>query len=367
MIKYIYTIVTSFVSNNSSYNINNSNFDDSNFDDSKFDDSKFDDSNFDDSKFDICNRVDNDKINNNYVEFSESNTVIKLYYDWMLYKAITMCCLQETKLFNEYEQDIKLYILYIINIYKHINYKIPFDTFYIGLELIGLIMFAKSLINNNQIDWVKEYLWTSNTNKYSGGLIKCILDIISNNLNNLNNLNNSNITDTDTDFYLYLITIKKALILGYKFAQRIDDLKSSYKYYNKLKQLNKLLYQYQYQYNTYCKKLNSRLKDGIIIISLNEDYDNIIEDYDNIFYTTHDEINNIFNYYNDLSYIKYPPNEMHSKNNISIIMHGNLAKIYNNKPDFFLLQSNDILPKLKYYSEFNNFKMNNQYFNNLGI
>jgi hypothetical protein len=48
---------------------------------------------------------------------------------------------------------------------------------------MALIKYANSLMKNNNIGYVREYLWTGNNNKYHGGSIKYDLDWVADNWN----------------------------------------------------------------------------------------------------------------------------------------------------------------------------------------
>jgi glucoamylase len=122
------------------------------------------------------------------------------YYHWSRDGALAMRTIQETREFDDYEPILKSYTHWVLRTHDAIPYnkldtriepkfELPYGEVYTGgwcrpqtdgpgLQAIALIMFANSLIDDNQTDWVREYLWTGNTNKYHGGAIKYDLDWI---------------------------------------------------------------------------------------------------------------------------------------------------------------------------------------------
>jgi glucoamylase len=83
----------------------------------------------------------------------------------------------------------------------------------------ALILAADSLISQGQSDYVKQYLWTGNSNSYNGGAIKFDLDYIVDNYG-------SNTCDLweeirDADLFWNRFTMKKAMIVGASFAAKV--------------------------------------------------------------------------------------------------------------------------------------------------
>lgn len=88
-----------------------------------------------------------------------------------------------------------------------------------GLRATSLIIAANSLIANGQSDYVKQYLWTGDSNKLHGGAIKYDLDYVLTEYA-------SNTCDLweeirDPDFFWNRITMKKAMIVGAEFATKV--------------------------------------------------------------------------------------------------------------------------------------------------
>lgn len=180
------------------------------------------------------------------------------YYHWARDSSLSMRSILESKDFMNYEHTLKSYPQWILNTHDDIQYnkiepkfELAYGEVYTGswcrhqndgpgLQATSLIMFANSLIANNQSEWVRQYLWTGDVNNYHNGTIKYDLDWIVNRFN----------TDTcdlweeitDSDFFWNRITMKKALILGYKFAMKMNDIESAYNYYKTMKEINETLY-----------------------------------------------------------------------------------------------------------------------------
>ena len=187
------------------------------------------------------------------------------YYHWVRDGALAMRSLQETREFDDYEPILKSYTQWVLRTQNAVPYnkldtriepkfELPYGEVYTGgwcrpqtdgpgLEATALIMFANSLIADNQMDWVREYLWTGDSSKYNGGAIKYDLDwIASGGYEQLSCDLWEEITDTD--FFWNKITMKKALISGYKFSiQQMGDIETAYTYYKAMKTINETLYQ----------------------------------------------------------------------------------------------------------------------------
>ena len=259
------------------------------------------------------------------------------YYHWERDGALTMRSILESRDFDDYEPTLKSYTQWVLNTFNAIPYnkidtriepkfELPYGEVYTGgwcrpqtdgpgLQATSLIMFANQLIVNNQSDWVNQYLWTGDDNVSHGGAIKYNLDWIVNGFN-------SNTCDlweeiTDGDFFWNRITMKKALILGYKFAMGMGDIESAYNYYKTMKEINETLYGTHWN-GLYLQESASRTRDGAVIVGLNAGWDQ----WDNMFNPTSFQVASTVKYYNDLFCSEYPINWADTNAGIPGIMYG---------------------------------------------
>ncbi len=166
-----------------------------------------------------------------------------------------------------------------------------------------------------ETSYVKEYLWTNDNSKYHGGAIKFDLDYIVNNYG-------SSTCDlwedlVHTDFFWNRITMKKALILGSKFARSMGDTTSATAYDNAMYAINATLYNNHYNGN-YVQECTTRLQDGAVILSFNHGYD----DLDHLFAPTSLEVAKTVSAYNDLFCSTFNINPTDSSKGINGILYG---------------------------------------------
>jgi glucoamylase len=259
------------------------------------------------------------------------------YYHWVRDGALSMRSILESRDFVDYESTLKSYTQWVLNTHDVVPYnkidtriepkfELPYGEVYTGgwcrpqndgpgLQATSLIIFANSLIVNNQSEWVRKYLWTGDVNNYHGGAIKYDLDWIVNGFN----------TDTcdlweeitDPDFFWNRITMKKALILGYRFAMGMNDLESANNYYKTMKEINETLYGTHWNEN-FIQESNSRTRDGAVIVGLNVGWDEL----DNMFEPSSFQVASTIKYYNDLFCSEYPINHADTMAGVPGIMYG---------------------------------------------
>lgn len=107
-------------------------------------------------------------------------------------------------------------------------------------QATALMIFADSLIENGQMDYVKEYLWTNDNNKYQGGAIKRDLDYIisgfsSSTCDLWEEIRSSNL-------FWNRLTMKKAMGMGADFASLMGDTNSANTYLSTEQKINSTLY-----------------------------------------------------------------------------------------------------------------------------
>lgn len=259
------------------------------------------------------------------------------YYHWARDGALSMRSILESRDFVDYESTLKSYTQWVLNTHDAVPYnkidtriepkfELPYGEVYTGgwcrpqtdgpgLQAITLIKFANQLIANNQSDWVWQYLWTGDSNKSHGGAIKYDLDWIVNGFNS----SSCDLWEeiTDGDFFWNRITMKKALILGYKFALGMNDIESAYTYYKTMKEINETLYQTHWNGNYYQESF-SRTRDGAVIVGLNAGWDQL----DNMFEPTSFQVASTVKYHNDLFCSEYPINQADTNGKVPGIMYG---------------------------------------------
>eukprot|EP00604_Paraphysomonas_vestita_P001615 CAMPEP_0174822320 /NCGR_PEP_ID=MMETSP1107-20130205/14978_1 /TAXON_ID=36770 /ORGANISM="Paraphysomonas vestita, Strain GFlagA" /LENGTH=338 /DNA_ID=CAMNT_0016040921 /DNA_START=553 /DNA_END=1566 /DNA_ORIENTATION=+ len=138
-----------------------------------------------------------------------------------------------------------------------------------GLQATTLMMFADTLIANGQSDYVKQYLWTGDSNVYYGGAIKRDLDYIvtgftSDTCDLWEEIRSSN-------FFWNRYTMKKAMGMGADFASRMGDSSTSSSYKSVEQKINSTLY--NDHWSGYVYESTSRTKDSAVIVGFNAGYD----------------------------------------------------------------------------------------------
>lgn len=126
------------------------------------------------------------------------------------------------------------------------------------------MMFADTLIANGQSDYVKQYLWTGDSNVYYGGAIKRDLDYIvtgftSDTCDLWEEIRSSN-------FFWNRYTMKKAMGMGADFASRMGDSSTSSSYKSVEQKINSTLY--NDHWSGYVYESTSRTKVLILILLL---------------------------------------------------------------------------------------------------
>lgn len=157
----------------------------------------------------------------------------------------------------------------------------------------ALILAANALIAAGQKDYVTEYLWTGDNNKYHGGAIKYDLDYVVSGYN-------SNTCDLweeirDPDFFWNRATMKKAMIVGAQFAQSMGDSSAASSYTSTMQQINSTLYSAHYN-GAYVQECNSRTRDSAVIVGFNDAFD----DSDNMFAPSEVEVAKTVSSYNTM-------------------------------------------------------------------
>jgi len=261
------------------------------------------------------------------------------YYHWMRDGALTMRCLQETNpgSFGDVESTVKSYIQWVlhnqneadpngIDVRTEPKFELPNGEVFSspwcrpqndgpGLRATALIIAANSLIAAGQMDYVKEYLWTGDNNKYHGGAIKYDLDYVVNGYS----------TDTcdlweeirDPNFFWNRATMKKAMIVGAQFASSMGDSSSANTYTNTMHSINGTLYNDHFN-GAYWQESNARTRDSAVIVGFNDAYDTS----DNMFAPTSLEVAKTVSSYNSLFCSEYSINSKDTSYGLPGVLYG---------------------------------------------
>jgi glucoamylase len=259
------------------------------------------------------------------------------YYHWERDGALSMRTLIMTSSWNNIESIFKSYVNWIINTYSQTDpygqdirtepkFELDNGSVYLGgwcrpqndgpgLQAISLIMGADNLIKQNQTDWVKQFLWTGDKNKYNGGAIKYNLDYIVDGYKSVTCDLWEEITDPD--FFWNKITMKMALYMGIEFSKNFGDYDSMNKYQNTFNLINSSLYQTHWN-GEFILESNSRPQDSGVMVGLSVGY---LES-DNLFNPISLEVAKTIDSYNKLFCSEYSINIKDSNKNIPGILYG---------------------------------------------
>eukprot|EP01006_Ploeotia_vitrea_P032266 TRINITY_DN64532_c0_g1_i2.p1 TRINITY_DN64532_c0_g1~~TRINITY_DN64532_c0_g1_i2.p1 ORF type:complete len:516 (-),score=19.61 TRINITY_DN64532_c0_g1_i2:46-1593(-) len=258
------------------------------------------------------------------------------YYHWMRDAALTMRSIQETTSHDNYKNDMNAYANFVLNtqsqndpngydIRTEPKFNLPNGDVFEGewcrqqndgpgLTATALIMYANTLISNDNFDFIKKHLWRVEDDKITGA-IKYDLDYIVNNYN-------SSTCDlweefTSSDMFWNRITMKKAMILGADFATKMGDDETAALYTSTAEAINSTLYNNHWDGKA-IYEAEGRTYDGAVIVGFNVGYDKS----DNLFYPTSYEVASTIKQYNLLFCNEYTINTKDTTNNIPGVLYG---------------------------------------------
>jgi glucoamylase len=176
-----------------------------------------------------------------------------------------------------------------------------YDNYLHHNRATALMIAANSLIANGEMDYVKQYLWTGDSNKYHGGAIKYDLDYVMSNY----------MTSTcdlweeirDSDMFWNRFTMRKAMILGAQFATQMGDAASANQYTTAFNSINSTLYSSHWN-GAFVQETGSRTRDGGVIVGFNDGFDSI----DNLFAPTSIQVAMTVSSYNTMFCSQYTVN-----------------------------------------------------------
>ena len=132
------------------------------------------------------------------------------------------------------------------------------------------MMYAEDLLSNNPKDeFVTSNLWTGDSSTINGGAIKFDLDWVVSGWD-------SNTCDLweevqSTDFFWNRVTMKKAMLMGAKFAKTMGDSESSTTYTSTAAAIDAKLD--THWTGTFVAEESNRQKDGAVLVGFNNGYD----------------------------------------------------------------------------------------------
>jgi glucoamylase len=222
------------------------------------------------------------------------------YYHWMRDGSLSMKSFQDTNPsnFSSIESTIKTYIQWELGLQNEadpngIDVRIepkfqlsngqPYTDGWCrpqndgpGLRATTMMLAARQLIDAGQMNYVKSYLWTNDPNVYHGGAIKYDLDYL---LSGYSSSTCDLWEETwDTNFFWNRITMKKALLLGAKFATEMGDSASASKYSNMAATINADLRSSHWN-GVYIQEASGlvqstvKAQDAAVIIGLNDGFE----------------------------------------------------------------------------------------------
>lgn len=261
------------------------------------------------------------------------------YFHWMRDAALTMRCLQTTNpgSFADIESTVRSYIGWVVNAQNEADpngqdvrtepkFNLPNGDVFSGawcrpqndgpgLRAYTLIMAADSLINSGNMNYVKEYLWTGNSNAYHGGAIKYDLDYVVNGYAT----NTCDLWEevSNPDFFWNRITMKKAMIAGAKFATMMNDTSSAAVYNSVKDQISSSLYNNHWN-GAFYQESTSRTRDGAVIVGLNDGYD----ESDDMFSPISIEVAKTVSSYNSMFCSEYNINRADTSSGLPGVLYG---------------------------------------------
>ncbi len=136
-----------------------------------------------------------------------------------------------------------------------------------GLRGTALIMAAETLMANGKSDFVRQYLWTGSS-AYNGGAIKFDLDWVVNGWQSFTcdlweDLQGS-------DLFWNRTTMKKAMLVGAAFADKMGDGASASRYRSTAAAIGARLG--EHWTGSYVAEASNRTIDGAVIVGFNDGY-----------------------------------------------------------------------------------------------
>lgn len=260
------------------------------------------------------------------------------YYHWMRDAALTMRCLQETSSsFSEYETQLKAYTNWVLNVQVAADpngidvrtepkFELPNGEPYAGgwcrpqndgpgLRATALMMFANTLINEqNDSAFVSENLWTGDGSK-NGGAIKFDLDYVVQNYQT----STCDLWEeyTSNDLFWNKITMKKAMILGADFAKKMGDTDAASSYTATAQAIDSTLYQNHWTGSAVIEH-TGRTYDGAVIVGFNVGFDSS----DGLFAPSSFEVASTVKEYNSMFCNEYAINTADTSNSVPGVLYG---------------------------------------------
>lgn len=256
------------------------------------------------------------------------------FYHWERDGALSMNALQLITTFAQHNSYMQSYVSWVLNVQNEPDpngidvrtepkYNLPYGDVYTGgwcrpqtdgpgLRALTLINYANSLLENDDSDYIQQYLWTGSSS-YNGGAIKFDLDWIVSNWQQ----NGCDLWEEvqSTDFFWNRFTMKAALYEGYSFAAKMGDTSSSQSYFNTANAINATIM--NHWNGEFIFESTNREEDAAVILGFNNGYSD-----DGFLSPTDPKVIATINTLNTLFYFDYPINTADSTNNVPGILYG---------------------------------------------
>lgn len=280
------------------------------------------------------------------------------YYHWMRDGAISMQAFMEFHQFDPaaISDNMHSYVQWVLKVQNEKDpfgfdiriepkYNLPDGDVFLGgwgrpqtdgpgLRATTLIHYALTLLQNGQKDYVLQYLWTNDPNKFNGGAIKYDLDWVANNWDKVANSFDLWEDLQSEGFFWNKINFRKALVLGAELATKMGDTSLAQTYTSVS---NNVASSIESHWNgEYFTQASNRLKDGAVICGLNKGYadDDFLKPID-------DRIAKTVTVLNELFCETFSINQKDNDNNVPGIMYGRYqGDVYQNGNPWQLISAN---------------------------
>eukprot|EP01095_Lingulamoeba_sp_RSL-Kostka_P007054 TRINITY_DN2226_c0_g1_i1.p1 TRINITY_DN2226_c0_g1~~TRINITY_DN2226_c0_g1_i1.p1 ORF type:complete len:530 (-),score=189.50 TRINITY_DN2226_c0_g1_i1:146-1714(-) len=257
------------------------------------------------------------------------------YFHWMRDGALSMDAYMMATNFSYHENLMKSYVSWILNnqgegdpngidVRIEPKFDLPNGNVYTGawcrpqtdgpaLRVITLTRFADELLSNGQVGYIKDYLWTGDSNTYNGGAIKYDLDWVVNNWQQ----NGCDLWEEieSNDFFWNRMAFKKALLSGYEIALKFGDTSSANQYLAQAQQVNSTLPNHYNGHFVY--ESTNREEDAAVICAFNDGYSK-----DGLFGPTDYRVANTIDTLNNLFYNTFPINKQDTNKGVPGVLYG---------------------------------------------
>ncbi len=183
-----------------------------------------------------------------------------------------------------------------------------------GLRASTLILYALELLENGKDDYVLNYLWTKDSNKYHGGAIKYDLDWISTSWSTTISFDLWE-DNQSSDIFWSKMNQRQAMVYGAKLANIMGDTEIA-NLYEKVASDISVLIQKHWNGNFYIQSPN-REKDGAVVCAFNTGYAD-----DDFLKPTDEKVAKTVSVLNSVFCNLYAINQKDSQDNVPGVLYG---------------------------------------------